>query len=65
MGTWISAVADRLLSVVVPAEVAGACACGDTYCAHVDCQDYPGTHYYTALITTNCQCQVVHTTCGC
>lgn len=65
MGTWISTVADRMLSAIIPKEVAGACACGDTYCANVFCQNFPGTHYSTALITTNCKCQAVNWTCGC
>ena len=59
----IGRLADRLLSLVVPKEVASACPCNDAYCNYTEqCSGRPELfmRYYT-----NCQCEIIKTSCDC
>jgi hypothetical protein len=62
---YCGSVADRLLEMLVPRAVAGACPCGDNYCTRQVCaNDWEGNvkfwHHYT-----NCHCVIVSRNCDC
>lgn len=59
----VNRIADRMLAGLVSNTVAGACACGGSYCTNQTC--HKGHDVYEYRNHVDCWCNLVYQTCDC